>query len=268
MSDRAPDSQYSVDVPKWLLDGRVIDVEDETQMIPQTLDADDDLPPSENDSEQEAAHDDEYDMPESDEEDEDDGDLEMLLKLALGKPAQEAPRQEEAEEAEEPSTSTGALERLAKTLGTQQKSQVEPELTKTEQQLRRYARTSDDNDWDCRGGMAQKFNRENKDCPEWKACKRAQAVAEFKMKWAKKAWDKVAQKKIYKKSWQRIDTTLGEYLPMIKILEREGNDEEGRKATRLIVTKAFAMGGQWISWNDVTERYDILHLTKKCPYST
>ena len=65
-----------------------------------------------------------------------------------------------------------------------------------------------------------------------------------------------------KEKWQQIDEECGTYEPIMRILEKEGgkDDREAIIATMRYVDKAMKMGGDWVCWNPMTERVDILYL--------
>ena len=60
--------------------------------------------------------------------------------------------------------------------------------------------------------------------------------------------------------YNNVDREKGEYLPLYKIWEREGKNAAGLVAAQKIVLKCLVMGGKWIRWNDMTERYDFLYI--------
>ena len=67
-----------------------------------------------------------------------------------------------------------------------------------------------------------------------------------------------------KESWQNIDEEAGVYEPIMRICELEGGKDDlaAVQATMLYVEKAMKMGGDWVSWNPMTERVDILYVKK------
>ena len=66
-------------------------------------------------------------------------------------------------------------------------------------------------------------------------------------------------------SWEQIDEELGTYMPISRILQMEGGakDKAAVLATRNYVAAAYKMGGQWLLFNKMTRRTDILYLKNK-----
>ena len=64
------------------------------------------------------------------------------------------------------------------------------------------------------------------------------------------------------RSWLRVDTTQGEYLPVKVIIEREGGDKETELAAEKLVKKCYDLGEPWISYNMFTERWDAMYVRR------
>ena len=128
-----------------------------------------------------------------------------------------------------------------------------------------YQRIIDGGKWNSRDAVGQQFRMEHANCEKWKACATPDDVEEFRRSWARKTLDYQTNVKSWRKSFKRIDTSKGKYLAPEVIIDKEGG--WGRKASvragKLHIAKCFGMGPPWVSWNGMTERYDILYLQKQ-----
>eukprot|EP00974_Lingulodinium_polyedra_P003930 369581-Lingulodinium_polyedra.AAC.1 len=66
-----------------------------------------------------------------------------------------------------------------------------------------------------------------------------------------------------KKAYREIDIEAGTYECFKVIWDKEGGDDAGRTAAFRYCTKAAKMGGRWVSWNDMTERYEYLYVKRQ-----
>ena len=88
---------------------------------------------------------------------------------------------------------------------------------------------------------------------------------EFRVAWAKDQLEERAAGKRKTKEWQKVSMDEGCYESLERIIFLEG----GRRSPQAVraavnyVTKAFAMGGDWINFNSMTGRTDILYIKKK-----
>lgn len=90
---------------------------------------------------------------------------------------------------------------------------------------------------------------------------RAQA-AEFRIELAKTQFKLFKQEKVHLRSWQRIDTTKGEYRPLGWIVIEEGgwDDPEAVAGTKCLVNRCMWMGSPWWMINPQTGRVNYLYL--------
>ena len=65
-------------------------------------------------------------------------------------------------------------------------------------------------------------------------------------------------------SWREVDEEWGTYHPLAIVIRDEGgkDDPEAVKAGVLYVEKCISMGGRWIQYNDMTERFEYLYVKK------
>jgi len=76
---------------------------------------------------------------------------------------------------------------------------------------------------------------------------------------------KIVQKKVYVKSYQVVNASMGTYKPFAILVRDEGgkDDPECLLAAKKIAAKCVALGGPWVSWNVMSERLEFLHLRKE-----
>ena len=128
-------------------------------------------------------------------------------------------------------------------------------------------------DIDSRSSLGQKFQRFLKSSAEaseqyanlQEKGKTYDLKRRFRLKWAQTQWEKnTVQTKCKLQSWQTIDEESGTYEPFDRIIHFEGGKESkpAVQAATLYVQKAKQMGGQWVMWNPMTERTDILYIKK------
>ena len=86
---------------------------------------------------------------------------------------------------------------------------------------------------------------------------------EFRLKWLERKMATFREKKVFKKSWQRIDTTKGEYLPLGAIIIKEGgwSDRSAIRGAIALAQKCVTMGEPWYMKNPQTGRINYLHLS-------
>ena len=100
---------------------------------------------------------------------------------------------------------------------------------------------------------------------EYEACPNNAARAEFRKKWAEAELQVLVSKYQEAKSYEIVDSTIGEYLPFPVIVEREGGwcMEQNVLAAIRYVKKAHSMGGNWVSYNEMSERAEFLYCRKQ-----
>ena len=71
--------------------------------------------------------------------------------------------------------------------------------------------------------------------------------------------------KKHEKSFARIEASNGTYLPFGMVVHAEGgwSDASAIHAANLYCRKAIEMGGDWTTWNVMTERLEFLHVRKE-----
>ena len=90
-----------------------------------------------------------------------------------------------------------------------------------------------------------------------------QRLKELRLNWAKDILEAITEvRHRQEESWSRVQGEHGVYMPFEKIVQEEGGETSPAavKAATLYAMKAIAMGGEWIRYNVMTERTDILYL--------
>ena len=82
------------------------------------------------------------------------------------------------------------------------------------------------------------------------------------MQWLEQKMATFREKKVFKKSWQRVDKTKGEYLPMGAIIIKEGgwSDKSAVQGGIALMQKCMTMGEPWLMKNPQTGRMNYLRL--------
>ena len=90
------------------------------------------------------------------------------------------------------------------------------------------------------------------------------AKALWRQKWCQSKYDTVVKEKRHVDSWSVEDTSIGEYLSLSCIIKKEGGRHcpKAHEAARKYILRCCLLGGRWLAWNDMTERYDYLYITK------
>lgn len=128
-------------------------------------------------------------------------------------------------------------------------------------------------DVDTRSSLGQTFTKYLKDNPEKAAEYKAlrcpgqtvELKRQFRLRWAEETRAQNCKKvKVKREEWKQIDREMGTYEPLERIIWLEGGKEYASsvQAALIYVRKAVAMGGDWIRWNPMTERSDVLYLKK------
>ena len=89
--------------------------------------------------------------------------------------------------------------------------------------------------------------------------------AVFRKAWAKKELQNIVQKKIQIKSYQDAKASMGTYKPFAIMVRGEGGKEDSEclQAAKRIAAKRVALGGPWVHWNCMSERFELLHSEKQ-----
>ena len=91
------------------------------------------------------------------------------------------------------------------------------------------------------------------------------AQRDFRQKWAEEQYQVHIKEKTHTKAWQTVDTSKGVYLPLARIVQEEGgkDDPENVKAAMKYCRKCMELDGDWVSYNQMTERLEFLHLRRE-----
>jgi hypothetical protein len=114
--------------------------------------------------------------------------------------------------------------------------------------------------------LAQRMNRKL-DATEkagYKACEGRVAKYEWRMKWANATYAHLVKTKIQVETWDVTDTSVGQYMSLTSIIKEEGDLRccAAVLAGRRYVLACCRLGGHWVEWNEMTERYDYLYIRK------
>ena len=66
-------------------------------------------------------------------------------------------------------------------------------------------------------------------------------------------------------SYKVVNQSLGTYKPFSMLVQDEGgkDDADSLSAAKKIASKCVALGGDWVSWNVMSERLEFLHLRRE-----
>lgn len=133
-----------------------------------------------------------------------------------------------------------------------------------EQQLQAALKTGV---FDIRGPLGQKFSAMHKKGTAQHAMynqgKGRKEKADFRLEWAKMELDTVISKKVYTKSYKVVSASMGTYKPFSMLVRDEGGDQEALDAAKRIASKCVILGGDWCSYNVMSERLEFLHLKRE-----
>lgn len=117
---------------------------------------------------------------------------------------------------------------------------------------------------DIRSPVGQRFSRSSSGgkSDDYKRLSTAQKK-EFRQKWGRDEYNKVAAKKSKSMVWRKVDSTKGVYLPIPVIIREEGGDDEARTATYNYVKACWKMGGRWRKFNKMTKRMEWLYMKQE-----
>jgi hypothetical protein len=109
--------------------------------------------------------------------------------------------------------------------------------------------------------MGQEFHRSAEgQGAEYKALKKNAEKSLFRRKWAATTYDAYVQVKSRCQTWLEVDEKKGTYMPLARLIKAEGgrNDDTAIQAALKHAQKCIAMGGRFIKYNSMTERWDFL----------
>jgi len=114
-----------------------------------------------------------------------------------------------------------------------------------------------DSDCPAKCTIGRRFSRLHQKSEEYNV-KNTDEKRIFREKWGLKKYDALKEGRRWCQAWARVDITQGTYMSAERVAEKEGNYAAAMKHC----SKAIAMGGPWISYNDMTERIDYLWLKR------
>ena len=119
-------------------------------------------------------------------------------------------------------------------------------------------------EFDLRGPLGQKFQRETKGDENYKGLKSNADRREYRIKWARVKYTTIRQRKSFNESFRKVDTTQGTYRPFAYILKKEGgkDDSAAVKAAINIAVKCANMGEPWVLYNTMSERWEFLYIIR------
>jgi hypothetical protein len=129
-------------------------------------------------------------------------------------------------------------------------------------------------DVETRSALGQKFNQYMKanaeEAAKYKAAGQTKGQAyqlkkEFRLRWAAAELEGVTVvKKSKLESYQIVEAEMGTYQPLEMIVKAEGgrHSPTAWRAAYAYAEKAMKLGGQWLSYNEFTNRVDILYVKK------
>ena len=123
-----------------------------------------------------------------------------------------------------------------------------------------------DDNVDVRSPLGQKFARQHSAGEAKLTYMERKSYAQkkaFRLEWARSQYAQLQEKKQYSRAYQRIDTTKGRYLPFARIVAEEGADAAALKAALKYCSKSARMGGRWVSFNAMTERWEYLYVSRE-----
>jgi hypothetical protein len=120
-----------------------------------------------------------------------------------------------------------------------------------------------ENGFDMRDPLGQKFRRtDHYTSEQYAACTTQAAKRKFRQDWATGLWQEARVKRMKTESWQEVDETKGRYMPIRGIIKAEGDDDDAAVAATRYVDKGIKMAGKFISYNEMTERWEFLYFTR------
>jgi len=123
--------------------------------------------------------------------------------------------------------------------------------------------------FDIRGPLGQKFQAAHKKGSAqhsmYNQSKGFKEKTEFRLKWAREQYDDIVMAKRHTQSYKVVNQSLGTYKPFAVLVQDEGgkDDPEALNAAKKIASKCVALGGDWVSWNVMSERLEFLHLRRE-----
>jgi hypothetical protein len=111
--------------------------------------------------------------------------------------------------------------------------------------------------FEMRGSVGQKFGRDSEGgkSPEYTGNRFAKA--DFRKKWASMKLAEIVVTKEQTMGIAKVDKEKGTYRSLKWLIKNEGFDD-----TQKYITKCSKMGGPWVFWNEMFERYEFLRVEK------
>ena len=121
-----------------------------------------------------------------------------------------------------------------------------------------------------RSVLVQRFGREHRTSKElgdaYKQCAGTTAQRVFRQQWALQQYKKESQLRSCTEEYKRVDTSKGQYLPFVVLVEREGFAVDlvgAARAATLIATRCAQLGGNWVQQNRFTDQVEFLWLERQ-----
>ena len=152
-------------------------------------------------------------------------------------------------------------------LHTELKSKDVDEVPEAERQLETKLKATAKEGLDPRSALGQKCmaSLSDEDRAKYNSFKRFADKAFFRKEWAASQLEVMHRKRENKKGWKEVDATMGVYLPLATICQKEGYavDPKGAiEATNKYAMACVRMQGRWIAENALTGRLDYLDLKR------
>jgi hypothetical protein len=118
--------------------------------------------------------------------------------------------------------------------------------------------------------MGQRFTRWMRHAgpqqSEYRAIKSGEVEKrEFRKKWCKEQYDNTEQRRAYSEKRTKVRLNDGVYMPFGLIVTAEGGwqDQDAIKAALNYVAKCICMRGEYLEFNEMTNRWEYLYVKKK-----
>ena len=110
--------------------------------------------------------------------------------------------------------------------------------------------------------LDQKFRREHKDNPEYKALKTQSARERFKIAWCHDKYNKLRIDKSKIEETEDAETANGVYMPFDCLVREEGGaqNETNVRAAHNHALECLKKRGKWVKRNPMTKRIEFLHV--------
>jgi hypothetical protein len=95
---------------------------------------------------------------------------------------------------------------------------------------------------------------------EYKSLNTHKDKSNFRSKWATTKYTEHLATKSHRVSWCEVDESKGTYMSISRLIDIEGgrSDQEAVRAAISLASKCMAMGGKFLKWNSMTDRWNFL----------